>query len=368
MSDKSRQLHIDALKALASQLIVLHHLSAYGPVSDTLYQAWPNLIGWFYDEARMAVQVFLVLGGYLAAMSLAPGRQIWSRSPFRVMLNRYRRLVIPCVVALVLAVGSAAITRLWIHSDFVPSSPTLGQSISHLLLLQNLTHQDALTAGIWYVAIDFQLFMIMTLLLWLGHRSHRFLGPGHVLGPGVAQTLVLGLMMASLFFFNRHREWDSWPFYFFGSYAMGACAYWGGHSRCPATWLSLLALTGCMALLLDFRERIALALLVALLLGLLQWHQTVVPRAQRSLPNPVARLISKLGQISYGLFLVHFPVLMLGNALFVWWQQTHPVNSHISAELALALCWCVSIVLAVWFESYVEAPLVRRASSKRSLE
>jgi peptidoglycan/LPS O-acetylase OafA/YrhL len=78
----------------------------------------------------------------------------------------------------------------------------------------------------------------------------------------------------------------------------------------------------------------------------------------------VARLISKLGQISYGLFLVHFPVLMLGNALFVWWQQTPPVNSHISAELALALCWGVSIVLAVWFERYVEAPLVRRIQVK----
>lgn len=30
-------------------------------------------MAWLYDYARMAVQVFLVLGGYLAAASLAPG-------------------------------------------------------------------------------------------------------------------------------------------------------------------------------------------------------------------------------------------------------------------------------------------------------
>jgi len=54
---------IDAFKAIASQLIVLHHLSAYGPLSTAAQQAAPGLVGWFYDYARMAVQVFLVIAG-----------------------------------------------------------------------------------------------------------------------------------------------------------------------------------------------------------------------------------------------------------------------------------------------------------------
>ncbi|MGZ8261721.1 MAG: acyltransferase family protein, partial [Methylotenera sp.] len=58
---------IDAFKAIASQLIVLHHLAAYGPLSDAVQQAAPGLISWLYDYARMAVQVFFVIGGYLAA-------------------------------------------------------------------------------------------------------------------------------------------------------------------------------------------------------------------------------------------------------------------------------------------------------------
>jgi hypothetical protein len=44
----SRMPLLDALKALASQLIVLHHFSAYGPLSDALAQALPALAGWLY--------------------------------------------------------------------------------------------------------------------------------------------------------------------------------------------------------------------------------------------------------------------------------------------------------------------------------
>ena len=52
---------IDAFKAIASQLIVLHHLAAYGPISDAVQQVAPSLITWLYDYARMAVQVFFVI-------------------------------------------------------------------------------------------------------------------------------------------------------------------------------------------------------------------------------------------------------------------------------------------------------------------
>ena len=64
---------INVLKAGAAQLIVLHHLAFYGPMSDHVQPMWPALIDWLGDSARIAVQVFLVIGGFLAAKSLAPG-------------------------------------------------------------------------------------------------------------------------------------------------------------------------------------------------------------------------------------------------------------------------------------------------------
>ena len=63
---------INVLKAGAAQLIVLHHLAFYGPMSDHVQPMWPALIDWLGDSARIAVQVFLVIGGFLAAKSLAP--------------------------------------------------------------------------------------------------------------------------------------------------------------------------------------------------------------------------------------------------------------------------------------------------------
>jgi peptidoglycan/LPS O-acetylase OafA/YrhL len=37
-----RQTHIDALKSVAAQLIVLHHFALYGPLSQGLAQAAPD--------------------------------------------------------------------------------------------------------------------------------------------------------------------------------------------------------------------------------------------------------------------------------------------------------------------------------------
>lgn len=57
-----RSLTVDVLKVVAAQLIVWHHFSAYGPMADTMTLMWPQLMDWLYRYARLAVQVFLVVG------------------------------------------------------------------------------------------------------------------------------------------------------------------------------------------------------------------------------------------------------------------------------------------------------------------
>ena len=39
------QTHLDALKVVASQLIVLHHFAAYGPLADAMSDAVPRVTG-----------------------------------------------------------------------------------------------------------------------------------------------------------------------------------------------------------------------------------------------------------------------------------------------------------------------------------
>jgi peptidoglycan/LPS O-acetylase OafA/YrhL len=345
---QARQAHIDALKLIGSQLIVLHHLSAYGPVADAVNQAAPQLMRWLYDYARMAVQIFLVLGGFLAVQGLARVAQGDASALGRALARRYLRLALPFLAALLLAVACAALARAWLSADFIPAAPTWGQALAHALLLHGVLGVEALSAGVWYVAIDFQLFALLALLLWLGRQSGR---------RWLAPALVLGLTAASLFHFNRDAAWDNWALYFFGAYGLGAAAFWAGQSRRACLGLGLLALLGVLALGLDYRTRIALALGVALLLGVTQWRGIT----GEGWPLGLARVVEVLGRSSYALFLLHFPLLLLGNALFV----ALGLSGAAAAAALLLLTWTASMLLALGFERWVEAPsarLLRRGS------
>ena len=335
-----RQTHIDALKIIASQLIVLHHFSAYGPLSEAMHEALPRVTAWLHDYARMAVQVFLVLAGYLAVRILAPDGFLRGGTPWLRVWQRYRRLALPFVVAMVLAVASSLLARYWLDAEFIPLAPTWGQMLAHAMLLHGVLGVDSLAAGVWYVAIDFQLFALTTVVLWLGRRR-----------VWLARIGVMGLMLSSLLFMNRDAAWDNWAFYFFGAYGLGAAAFWAARSDRPGWMLGLLAGAGLLALAIDFRWRIALALSTALLLGLAQWRdQTAKMSASARLPGAVSHWIERLAQSSYALFLVHFSVLMLGNAAFVRLGLTDTV----SASLVLLISWFASMILAMWFERWVE--------------
>jgi peptidoglycan/LPS O-acetylase OafA/YrhL len=74
----TRDARIDLLKLLCAQCIVLHHFSAYGPLSDGLELAMPQLSALLFDYGRMAVQVFLVVGGFLAVASFDSAQGIRS--------------------------------------------------------------------------------------------------------------------------------------------------------------------------------------------------------------------------------------------------------------------------------------------------
>lgn len=343
-----RQLHLDLLKLIGSQLIVLHHLSAYGPMAEAASQWAPGLMRWLYDYARMAVQVFLVLGGYLALHSLRPAL-LSGRTPLAaLLLRRYVRLAAPFMAAMGLAVAAAAAARLWLSDDFIPAAPNLGQLLAHALLLHGVLGTDALSAGVWYVAIDFQLFALLALLLWPGLRQ-----PGRW---GVPLLILAGLSL-SLLVFNRDAGWDNWALYFFGAYGLGAAVAWTQHAQWPRLWLALLGAVALAALWLEFRTRIALALGVAMLLALS--HQAAPPGHGLRLPAGLRHTIHALGRSSYALFLVHFPVLMLGNALYARWPYPSP---WLTATTLLGT-WGASVLLGLWFERRVETPLAARAGA-----
>lgn len=321
VSDRlSRMPSIDALKAVAAQLIVLHHLAAYGPMSDVVCEHAGGLCDWLYHDARMAVQVFLVVGGFLAAKTLAPDGVAAFASPSALLWRRYCRLVIPFLATILLSIGSAAIARAWMDHDSVPAAPSVPQFLAHVFLLHDILGHEALSAGAWYVAIDFQLFALLVAVLCLTRR------------PGGAPFLLSVLAMASLFYFNRDPNWDPWAPYFVAAYALGALAYWAGNRTHVPNWLGGLAPIALLALAMDFRPRLLVALTVAVAIG-------IGCRTRMLERWPTLPWVSLLGRISYSMFLVHFPVCMLINAaVFRFFRADLTANL-----LGLLIAWAASI-------------------------
>jgi peptidoglycan/LPS O-acetylase OafA/YrhL len=183
MSASRRLLPVDALKALAAQAIVLHHLLSYGPIARALHGAWPLLAGAAHQWGRLAVQVFLVLGGYLSARGLSPRGQSLAGSVPSLLWRRYLRLALPFMAAVGCTLAASALAAPWLP-ELLPGEVSAGSLLAHALLLHDLLGVPALTVGAWYVAIDLQLFALLLGLLALARRAGRA-AAGH--GPAASR-------------------------------------------------------------------------------------------------------------------------------------------------------------------------------------
>lgn len=344
----SRLLHIDALKAFAAQLIVLHHLAAYGPIADAVQTLAPQLISALYHYGRMAVQVFLVVGGFLSARALSSRGQVFDGSLFEQVSRRYLRLTLPFLAAVLLTLFCSALVSAWLP-ELVPASVSLAQLLAHATLLHGVLGFESLTVGAWYVAVDFQLFGLLLLLLWLAPRLGLTRARARFVGP----ALILLMCLASLFIFNRDSGLDNWAPYYFGAYGLGALVHYLGLVSYRRLGLYLISAAVLLALLFDFRERIALALMTACLLAWLQQrHQNghTLLDGRRAAP-----LLAHLGTHSYSLFLVHFSVCLLVNGLFEHRDAEHGTAALLAAFAALLL----SNLAAIPFHRWIEAPSAR---------
>ncbi len=359
-ADARRLPHIDLLKVVASQLIVLHHFALYGPMADLASPLMPEVMAWFADTARIAVQVFLVTGGYLAACSLAPqGVLRWPAQPATRLADRYLRLVGPLAAALVLAVVAAHLARDWLGDHpTVPAPATLAQGAWHLLLLQDVVGVDALSAGVWYVAIDFQLYALLLGWLALCAAGARWSAMARGLTPwGVA----LGVAW-SAWSFNRDPDLDRWAWYFLAAHGLGALAAWAhvGWSSRGAFFAALTAVLASLAF--AFRDRLALAAAVAV--GLWWWHGAP-PRwleAGTAIGERVQRGVAALAQHSYALFLVHFPVGLVVNAGF---NAFLPSSAGVQM-VGIVVAWGASMAASVVLYRGIEQPLNLALNRRRA--
>jgi peptidoglycan/LPS O-acetylase OafA/YrhL len=206
---------IDFLKVFAALLIILHHLSSYGQIAEDTRVFLPGVMNFLFEYGRYAVQIFLVMAGYLATQSLTrfANAKFSSQNLLRVIINRYLRLFAPYIAALVLTMLCAWIARFWVNDEFVGEQETLGQFLAHLFFLQGILGLDSISAGVWYVAIDWQLYSVLAVLL-ISFSSYQAL-----------IWFISIIATVSLLYFNRFSQYEAYFIYFIGSYSLGVLAY-----------------------------------------------------------------------------------------------------------------------------------------------
>jgi peptidoglycan/LPS O-acetylase OafA/YrhL len=357
---------IDAIKAAGCLLIVLHHLAFYGPMSDVVAKAWPGVVNWLYDHGRLAVQFFLVCAGFLTAGSLAQYPSLSLSEALKMAWQRYLRLAIPLLAALSFTV----LVSEWVRPGFAHASlsapPDWGQALAHVALLQHVLDMEALSAGIWYVAIDLQLYAmalacLVVLKAWpRAQTAQPSVQSANMPLQSDARRLVLWLLLvcASLWWWNLDADLDDLGVYFWGSYGLGLlawearrCAALGSSAAHASFWRMgvLLLLVGGVAWWLEPRARIAVAWGVAALL-------VAVPEAWfggEALGRSRWRLaLQWLSGVSYSVFLIHFAVSLAVNAAVTsYWPDALWANA-----LGMLLALLLSLLLGGWLHWLVERP------------
>jgi peptidoglycan/LPS O-acetylase OafA/YrhL len=340
---------IDTIKAVASQVIVWHHLSVYAPMTDWLELEWPRLVDLIYVDGRLAVQCFLVVGGFLAVQSLA--RQPHG-SAVRMIWKRYLRLAPPLLMALFLVM----LATLWMRpvlftQDWLSPLPTPGVVLAHVFLLQDLLNIPSLSAGAWYVSIDLQLFALSVCLVQLAARSQP------AIECSWAPSVMAGATVASSVWFSRVPELEAWGFFFLSAYGLGSLAAWAQTSARARRFLVLTSVLLLADWWIDPRARTLLSLATAW--SLWAWSNLSWPERRSGL----RRVFEFLSDYAYGIFLSHFAIIIVFSGL---WEGQF-LDGMNAAVAWIILAWLSAIAAGVLLQTLVERAMhVARAAKARS--
>ncbi len=327
---------IDFLKTIAVQIIIFHHLSNYGPIPIKVHELFPGLIDFIGEYGRYAVQIFLVIGGYLSVKNLP--QTLEKQGLFKTVFNRYLRLVPTYMTAILFTIACAALARAVHYEEYIGEPETLYQILAHLFFLQNLLGFDSISVGVWYVAIDWQLYIFISCLLFF-LKSYRNI------------LVILSLVMvASLMFFSRDATFENYFFYFAGAYGLGIIAFLAEDSSHPETKVPariLLILFSILIVSNTFFEIYIKNILEIIIAIMLAWKGKYLYRSETF---QWTKLCIWFSQRSYCAFLIHFSLLLLGNTMFYFYHIESPEAAVVMMMIIWLLSWVFAHVLYIFIE------------------
>lgn len=321
---------IQVLRAVAVLLVVLYHAGLGG-----------------FAGGYLGVDVFFVVSGYLITGLIARAIDRAEFSPAEFYVRRARRLLPAALtVFLLTAIGAEyLLTQEELHSFMQQLFGSVFAAGNIVLWLQSgyfdTSSQMKPLLHTWSLGIEEQFYLIMPwLLLLIAPRSRRW-----VLVAGTLFSFALCVVLAqnhadAAFYLLPTRAWE------LGLGAVGACLPQLQPAR-RNTALSALALLTIVGIgvhpLDDVQPRFDALLVCAATLWLLL-------SAPAFLNGAAVRPLARIGDISYSLYLVHWPLLAFAHSYYAGDSVPQPVM------LALV---AVAFVGAILLHVAVEVPCRR---------
>lgn len=333
--------NLDLLRGLAALLVVASHLRAFLFVDFELVATPGGLDRLFYlatGLGHQAVVVFFVLSGYLVGGSVLTTYQSGRWSWRNYTLRRVSRLWVVLLPALILTLALDTLGRHWGHAGYEGAMNSLYSSgptsaapadlrattfLGNAFFLQTIQVKCLGTNGpLWSLANEFWYYLLFPLIcgVWFMRPRHQRSEVGGQ--RPVFRTALCALIFAALLWWLPAKI--VWPGLI---WLFGVAAFWAGRfepvrkiCRHPA-WLisagflslgSLAASKTSSIFGTDWSIGIAFALWV------------IGSASLNSLPSTINRLASGLSEMSYTLYLVHFPLLAFVFFCFFGGRQFQP--------------------------------------------
>ena len=333
---KSQYLFVDFLKTIAVQIIIFHHLSNYGIIPTKVHEIFPGFIDFVGQFGRYAVQIFLVIGGYLTAKSLP--QTLTNFGLLKTIINRYLRLAPTYIVAIVFTVICAMIARSVHYEAYIGEPETFLQILAHFFFLQSILGFDSISLGVWYVAIDWQLYIFAScLLFFLQSFKNTF--------------LILSIVMfGSLMYFSQNSIFDNYFIYFVGAYGLGIMAFLAEDSSHPETRNKsrVIMLLFLLLILSDTFFELRIKNIIEIVLAVLL---SLFGKQAYSSKNIVwSHLCIWFSQRAYCAFLIHFSLLLLGNTIFNYLNLDSPLIGMVFMLGIWLLSWLFAHILYIVVE------------------
>lgn len=359
----ARDLRLDLIRGLAALLVTMGHLRA------VLFVDQPQLIDGgvltkiFYlltSLGHQSVVVFFVLSGYLVGGSvLAAGSQFSLSAYMRARLARLWVVLIPCLVltwAIDLLVAHWApdvVTGLYAERWHVGPRPgefdnSVGTLIGNVFFLQTTVVPVFGSNGpLWSLANEFWYYVLFPLMYGLVGTRIYAQGRGQAFMTVVVVAAIVWAMPTDMLVG-------------FGVWLLGV---WVAQVRlAPRAWMGLTSL-GLLAATIAFSKWAVIAgwpLWGDVVLGIgVAWALHATRSWRLHSDSTIGLCAQRISDLSFSLYLSHFPFVMLLGAIFSRAQRIQPGLMPLIGFF-LAICGLLGVAYFFWYAFERHTPQVRR--------